>query len=60
MIGDRVFDIEAAHANSIPCLFAAWGYGSPEEGAPADAVAPTPADVREIFASPADLRRYKA
>ena len=45
MIGDRIFDIQAAHANHIPCLAAAWGYGPPEECAQADAVAPTPADV---------------
>ena len=45
MIGDRIFDIQAAHANRIPCLAAAWGYGPPEECAQADAVAPTPADV---------------
>ena len=45
MIGDRNFDIEAAHANNIRCLAAAWGYGTPEECAEADAVAATPADV---------------
>ena len=60
MIGDRIFDIEAAHANSIRCLFAAWGYGPPGEGAPADAVASTPADVRAQVASPAALRRNEA
>jgi phosphoglycolate phosphatase len=45
MIGDRKFDIEAAHANHIRCLAAAWGYGPPEECALADAVAATPADL---------------
>jgi phosphoglycolate phosphatase len=45
MIGDRKFDIEAAHANRIHCLAAAWGYGPPEECALADAVAATPADL---------------
>jgi phosphoglycolate phosphatase len=45
MIGDRIFDIQAAHANRIPCLAAGWGYGPPEECAQADAVALTPADV---------------
>jgi phosphoglycolate phosphatase len=45
MIGDRIFDIQAAHANQIPCLAAAWGYGSAEEFAQADAVAETPAGV---------------
>jgi phosphoglycolate phosphatase len=48
MIGDRMFDIQAAHANRIPCLAAAWGYGSAEEFAQADAVAATPADVTAL------------
>ncbi len=60
MIGDRIFDIEAAHANSIPCLFAGWGYGPQDEGTRADATAPTPADVREQVASPDASRRRKA
>jgi phosphoglycolate phosphatase len=54
MIGDRSFDIDAAHANQLRCLAAGWGYGSPEEFAQADAVAPTPADVAEIV-SPLDF-----
>ena len=40
MIGDRSFDIEAAHANGIPCLAAGWGYGSAPEWATADALHP--------------------
>jgi len=48
MVGDRSFDIEAAHLNGIRCLAAAWGYGTPEEWAQADAVAATPADVMGI------------
>jgi phosphoglycolate phosphatase len=48
MVGDRSFDIDAAHANGIRCLAAAWGYGTPEEWAQADAVAANPADVLEI------------
>jgi phosphoglycolate phosphatase len=48
MIGDRSFDIEAAHLNGIRCLAAQWGYGTPEEWSQADAIAPTPADVIEI------------
>jgi phosphoglycolate phosphatase len=43
MIGDRIYDFEAARANHIRCLAAGWGYGSPEESALADAVAATPA-----------------
>lgn len=54
MIGDRTFDIDAAHANNLRCLAAGWGYGTPEEWAQADAVAPTPADVAAIV-SPRDL-----
>jgi phosphoglycolate phosphatase len=48
MIGDRSFDIDAAHANGLRCLAAGWGYGSPEECAQADAIAPTPADVAAL------------
>jgi phosphoglycolate phosphatase len=48
MVGDRSFDIEAAHLNGIRCLAAAWGYSTPEELALADAVAATPADVMGI------------
>jgi phosphoglycolate phosphatase len=46
MIGDRSFDIGAAHANRIRCVAAGWGYGSAEEWAEADAIASTPAEVR--------------
>ncbi len=45
IIGDRIFDIEAAHANHIRCLAAGWGYGTEEETILADAVAATPEDV---------------
>ncbi len=48
MIGDRSFDIDAAHANEIRCLAAGWGYGSAEEHAHADAVACSPADVAAL------------
>jgi phosphoglycolate phosphatase len=48
MVGDRSFDIDAAHSNGIRCLAAAWGYGTPEELAQADAVAATPVEVMEI------------
>jgi phosphoglycolate phosphatase len=51
MVGDRSFDFEAAHANDLCCVAAAWGYGSAEEWAQADAVARTPADVRRIVVS---------
>jgi phosphoglycolate phosphatase len=48
MIGDRIFDIQAAHENGIRCLAVEWGYGPPEECAQADAVAATPADVTRL------------
>ena len=51
MVGDRSFDIEAAHANGIRCVAAAWGYGMREEWVHADAVAHTPADVVGIVAA---------
>jgi phosphoglycolate phosphatase len=48
MVGDRIYDIEAAHANHLRCLAAGWGYGPAGECAQADAVAATPADVRAL------------
>jgi phosphoglycolate phosphatase len=53
MIGDRSFDIDAAHENGLRCVAAGWGYGTPEECAQADAVAPTPDDVAALV-SPQD------
>jgi phosphoglycolate phosphatase len=50
MIGDRIFDFQAARANNIRCLAAAWGYGSPQEYALADAIAPAPLDVLALLA----------
>jgi phosphoglycolate phosphatase len=48
MIGDRIFDIQAAHENKLRCIAAGWGYGPAEECAQADAVAATPADVAAL------------
>jgi phosphoglycolate phosphatase len=50
MIGDRSFDVDAAHANDLRCIVAGWGYGSAEEwtDANADAIALTPGDVAGI------------
>jgi phosphoglycolate phosphatase len=45
MVGDRAFDIEAAHENGIRCVAAGWGYGTQEEWSQADAAAATPGDV---------------
>jgi len=54
MIGDRIYDFQAARANHIRCLAAALGYGSPQESALADAVAATLADVPALVV-PEDL-----
>ena len=56
MIGDRIYDIQAAQANGIPCLMAGWGYGPAEEAALADAVAATPADVPALVSREKCLR----
>jgi phosphoglycolate phosphatase len=48
MVGDRIFDIQAAHANGVRCVAAGWGYGSPQEYAQADVIAPTPAEVEAV------------
>jgi phosphoglycolate phosphatase len=48
MIGDRIYDIQAARANRLRCLAAGWGYGPAEECAQADLVAATPAAVRAL------------
>jgi len=50
MIGDRIYDIGAARANSIRSLAAGWGYGTPQEYAQADATAQTPANVAALVA----------
>jgi phosphoglycolate phosphatase len=51
MIGDRIHDIEAARTCHVRVLLAGWGYGSPEERAQADALAPTPADLAPLVLS---------
>ena len=51
MIGDRIYDYQAARANKIRSLAAGWGYGSPQENAQADALAATPADVSALLLS---------
>ncbi len=42
MVGDRMHDIEGAHAHGLRSVFAAWGYGSPEESDGATAIAASP------------------
>ncbi len=49
MIGDRIFDFEAARANDLRCIAAGWGYGPEEECLRADAVAVTPSDVLALL-----------
>ena len=49
MIGDRIFDFEAARQNHIRCMAAGWGYGPQEEVVLADALATTPADIRTLL-----------
>ncbi len=46
-VGDRRYDIEAAHANGMPCVAVTYGYGNSDELAQAspDAFANTPADI---------------
>jgi phosphoglycolate phosphatase len=45
MIGDRIFDIEAAHAHGLPCIAVAWGIGTAHELEPADRVVAEPAEL---------------
>ena len=49
MIGDRAGDVEAARSCGIPCVCAAYGYGTPEEAALGDAAAQTAAELEEIL-----------
>jgi phosphoglycolate phosphatase len=47
MVGDRSFDVLAAHANAVPAIGVTWGIGSPEElyDAGAERVIGTPAEL---------------
>jgi len=38
MLGDHRNDVVAAHAAGMPCIFAAWGYGTPSMAAGSDSV----------------------
>lgn len=51
MIGDRRFDIEAAHANGVRVIAVGYGYGSAEELAAGNptAICATPAEVLEVL-----------
>ena len=48
MAGDHVNDVRGAHGAGMACVFAAWGYGTVEMGAEADAVAARFADLPPI------------
>jgi phosphoglycolate phosphatase len=48
MAGDHHNDVIAAHGAGLKCIFAAWGYGPPEMGRDADAVARRFADLAEL------------
>jgi phosphoglycolate phosphatase len=56
MAGDHRNDVLAAHGAGLPCVFAAWGYGAPEMGADADAVATRFPDLPVIAARLLDQR----
>jgi phosphoglycolate phosphatase len=47
--GDREHDIEGAAANSVPTIFADWGYGAAAEQVGSTAVAHTPAELRRLL-----------
>jgi phosphoglycolate phosphatase len=49
LVGDREHDIEGAAANDVPTIFAGWGYGSAAEQVGSVAVAPTPAELRQLL-----------
>ncbi len=50
MVGDHRNDVAAANGAGVPCIFAAWGYGPAEMGAPAAATAGSFAAVPAIAA----------
>ncbi len=49
MIGDRAFDIEAAHRSNIAAAGVLWGYGSAEELKQADYLCRTPQEVEKLI-----------
>lgn len=52
MVGDRMYDIAAAHEHEIPAVGVLWGVGSEEEllGAGADTLVRTPAELSSLLA----------
>ncbi|WIB00166.1 HAD hydrolase-like protein [Curtobacterium sp. MCBA15_012] len=49
LVGDRMHDVEGAQVHGVPVVFAAWGYGAPEEAAGTVAQAATPLDLLPIL-----------
>lgn len=48
MIGDRIHDIEGAHAHGIPCILVEWGAAPAEEYAMAWRTVKTPSELSEF------------
>jgi phosphoglycolate phosphatase len=49
LVGDRIDDIEAAHASGIRCIAVSYGFGSMEELMWGDAIAATPHDIPALL-----------
>ncbi len=49
MIGDHANDVNAGKGAGIPCIFAGWGYGTPDMATGATAIAAAPADVLALL-----------
>ena len=50
MVGDHANDVRAARGAGVPCVFAAWGYGSPDLAAGAAARAERFAELPGLLA----------
>lgn len=59
MVGDRWYDIAAAHANAMPAIGVLWGIGSERElsEAGADALVETPAELADVLRAHSAARR---
>jgi phosphoglycolate phosphatase len=49
LVGDREHDIEGAAANSVPTIFADWGYGAAAEQVGSLAIAHTPEELQRLL-----------
>ena len=49
VVGDRSFDVRGAAAVGLPVIFAAWGYGAPDESAGAALIAHHPSEVAGLL-----------